>query len=307
MKPVKPWERVPGGTSSNELLSALGNQATGLESPPVSPEIAEKLTLEKEMSAMNNPTSTQNSTPGVAAASGANTSAGASSLGLGSSLSSPYSSLGGYGGLGGMGGLGSMYGGMGGMGMYGGMGMMGMAGMDQNSSFFQSMQFMQSMGFVINSMCEVVRMLEANTQGLVHLWEAVVNIIKKSKDWIIGLGAASKEKIFKWVFKAMVMLRLAEKDRDEEAAPQVQDPADQEQILECMTLEEKQELKSLKMKKKVYRLLMKVGIVVMGLCLYYFYKKGRLIKHTITAAATESVAAVAGSTDPLAAAFNAAN
>ena len=200
--------------------------------------------------------------------------------------------LGGYGGLGGLGGgLGSMYGGMGGMGMgmggmygrYGGMGMAGMGG-EEGGSFFKSIQFMESMSFVINSMCEVVRMLEANTEGIIGLWTSLCNLIKRIKDWFVGVANGTKEKFFSLFYKLLVLVKL-EKDLRVEMSEHEKEEAG-------LTEQEREKLASIRKKKRIYKYLMRSMIFIVFICLYYFYFKGRLITRTI------EIPAAAGTVSP---------
>ena len=280
---VKPWQRAATGTSSNELLGTLQRQSTGLEAPQVDPETANKIAEQREAAAlMDNQRS-----PADAAAAGQQTEAagslrqtgsGLGGLGGVGSLGSGYGGLGGLGGYGGYGGMG----GMGGMGMGLGMGMGGMYGsrlggygmggmMDENSSFFKSIQFMESMSFVVNSMCEVVRMLETNTEGILHLWTAITSLFRKSKDWLFRQVVSGKDKFVSLVFRLLVLLRL-EKD----TAPPASSSKEDEASL-FMSEEELAQLQQIRKKKRVYRHLMKASVCVILLCLLYFYKNGRIV------------------------------
>lgn len=297
----KPWQRVSGSSNSSELLNNLSRQSSGLESNPVDPETANKMAEQNEIAAQS---TTATVTPGTttAAAGGLNSDYG-SSLGGGLGGYGGYgSSFGGMGGLGGLGG--GMYGGLGGMGMgmYGGG--LGMMGMDQNSSFFQSIQFMQSMSFVIQSMCQVVKMLETNTEGIIGLWGAIVNIVKKSKDWFVSQGVSIKDWIFKMVFKVLTYTKLVKSEE------QMMDDTERKYNDMELSDDDKMELLRLKKKRKVYQFMMKASLVLILGCLVYFYKTGRFLKQTIevqipsaTTAATGALTGGAGA-DPFSDAFN---
>lgn len=285
---MKPWERNgPTGTSSNALLSTLDRQSTGLESAPVDPETANRLATDNELKLKDVAMDSPNNPTKALANSGADSGTLGSSSGLGGS------SLGGYGGLGGMGGYGSSYGGLGGFGggmygglgglgggmyggRYGGLGMSMMNGEGQDTSFFKSIQFMESMSFVVHSMCEVVRMLETNTDGIIMLNESFRRVCKKIRDWFASKADSIKEWCFRTLFRIMVFLRLetdpAEKDKEE-------------QRMRNMTQQEIERMNAIKRKRKVYKFLMKCTFFVMLLCIIYFYKKGRLIKKVVTAPA----------------------
>ena len=300
MKP-KPWQRAPGTSNSNDLLANLSRQSSGLESNPVDPEIANKMAEQNEVAAQST-TATVANAPGTATAGAGLTSDYSSGLGGG---------LGGYGGygsgLGGgmMGGLGGLGGGMmGGLGgMYGGYGGMGMMGMDQNSSFFQSIQFMQSMSFVIQSMCQVVKMLETNTEGIIGLWGAIVNIVKKSKDWFLAKGTSLKDWMFRMIFKVLAYTKLIKNEE------QMMDETEKKFNDMELSDDDKIEILRIKKKRKVYQFLMKASMVLILGCLVYFYKTGRFLKQTIeipVAATTTATAAATGGagSDPFSDAFN---
>lgn len=280
MKRNKPWEQVSAGTSSNELLHSLQKQSTGLESSPVDPDTANKLAEQRELAvAAGTATTTTATTTNALAGAGAGLGS------LGSSYGS-YGGMGGYGGLGlGMGGMGSMLGGYGGgmYGRYGAMGMGGAMGGEEGSSFFRSIQFMESMSFVIHSMCEVVRMLESNTEGIINLWSSLVNLIKRFKDWIVDMAAGARDSFFLLLFKFLVFLRIEKNARA--------DLAEHEKEEAGLTEEERTQLLRIRRKKRIYKHLMRAMIVVVAGCLYYFYVKGRLITRTINVPSPTDVAA----------------
>lgn len=288
---VKPWARATAGTSSNELLGTLQRQSTGLEAPQVDPETANKIAEQREVAALMGNQSSPADAPTAGPAPDANSTLRQTGTGLGGlggmgSLGSGYGmgGLGGYGGYGGLGGLG-MGMGMGGMygSRFGGYGMGGM--MDENSSFFKSIQFMESMSFVVNSMCEVVRMLETNTEGILHLWAAITSIFRKSKDWLFRQVVSGKDKFVSLVFRLLVWLKL-EQDHSAPASTSKEDEASL-----FMSDEEIAQLQQIRKKKRVYRYLMKASICVILVCLLYFYKHGRLVSPAFRA---DAVAPAAG-------------
>ena len=308
---IKPWERSNNMSSSNELLGTLQSQSTGLEAPPIDPQTANMMSEEREKQALVSGSSQPLDNPSGLTQASTELQTGARTGGSLGGYGSGYgSSLGGYGGLGGMGmgGLGGMGMGMGmgmgGMGMYGRYGGAGMMGMDENSSFLKSMQFMESMSFVINSMCEVVRMLETNTEGLLHLWGAVVNLFKKSKDWMLDTLIAGKDKMTNIVFRMLVYLHI-EKDNGQSGGENKEEK--EAEIESYLTEEEAAKLRAIRKKKRVYKFLMKASVVVVLCCILYFYKNGRIVTRVAkesTSRVSESVVN-AGASDSLDKAFEA--
>lgn len=270
------------GTSSNELLGTLQRQSTGLEAPQFDPETANKMAEQREVAALQGTQKTPGEMTAANQMQEASNSLGPATAGMGglggmSSLGSGYGmgglgGLGGYGGYSGMGGLGGM--GMGGMygSRLGGYGMGGMGGMDENSSFFKSIQFMESMSFVVNSMCEVVRMLETNTEGILHLWAPIMNIFRKSKDWVFGKIVSGKDKFVSLAFRLLVLLKL-EKDNSADICV-----TKEEEDAVLMSEEEIAQLRQIRKKKRVYRYLMKASLCAILVCLLYFYKHGRIVR-----------------------------
>lgn len=138
----KPWLRTQTNQStSNDLLSAMSRQQSGLENTANDPAMAEQIAM-KNVEAAQTGESVNATKAGTTALAEAGTGLGTGlgTTGLGTGLGSSYGGMGGmYGGGMGMGS--SMYGGYGGMGMgmggmYGGYGGMGM---NQESSIFKAM------------------------------------------------------------------------------------------------------------------------------------------------------------------------
>ncbi|CAK81059.1 unnamed protein product (macronuclear) [Paramecium tetraurelia] len=217
--PPKPWESQQRVQKATAITQELQQNQTINKSPDLqiqdtgigemTQEQAAQVSALAANSGTNNQTSYQIKKISISSLNNnLNSTTGLGYGGL-NSYGGGYGGMG-YGGMGGYGGYGgysSGYGGGMGMGMgmgygMGGYGMnrfgMGMgAGMQQGSKMMQALEYLDSVGFVVNSLCEIARMIEMNTQGLYNLgisglallgrlytgnkwlWHVIINFIKK--------------------------------------------------------------------------------------------------------------------------------
>jgi hypothetical protein len=49
------------------------------------------------------------------------------------------------------------------------------------------MEYLDSFGFVVNSLCEIARMVEMNAEGISKFGVSIYKLIFRIKDWNIGL------------------------------------------------------------------------------------------------------------------------
>lgn len=127
-------------------------------------------------------------------------------------------------------------------------------------------------------MCQVVGSLETNTNGLMYLWDCIKSLTKRIISWIAGSIGSVKDFFFKMINKLMVFLRIV-KSND------IKVDADIELDL---TNEEVKKLKEVIRKRRIYKFLMGVCMLMILGSLLYFYSVGRSFKvkfvHKIKAA-----------------------
>ncbi|KAM3147250.1 hypothetical protein pb186bvf_000501 [Paramecium bursaria] len=212
--PPKPWEttqRIQQAQQTAQILSSTqfepkqpdqiaDEQGIG-DVPPQSQQAQQNTTT---TNSINNPLNQTSSFGG-----GLGNTYGSGLGGYGGGLGG-YGGMSSYGGYG-MGGMGSMYGG----GMYGGMGMNRFGRQGGNAQFEQTLEYLDSFGYLVNSLCEIARILEMNAKGLQHLgismFSLVLRICRGSK-WLTNLVIQNIKNCLKQIKQFLLFENKSQRD-----------------------------------------------------------------------------------------------